>query len=133
MLPERQNFGGSRIGATSPLIFTVRHQYEMTKVAFGKIDYPFTKTNLVKVLDEGKSKNEANVSDEMIANWCYEFYLAYNEYDDAQGDLFPAELAKKVALDVSSQWEADVGNTNGRVLTSDQYAMWIDELGVNNA
>ena len=105
----------------------------MIKVAFGKIDCPFTKTNLVKVLDEGKSKNEANVSDEMIANWCYEFYLAYNEYADEQGCLFPIELAKKVALDVSGQWEADVENTNGRVLTSDQYAMWIDELRVNNA
>lgn len=103
------------------------------KVSFNKIDLPFTKKNLVAVLKEGHKECEGEISDKMIVDWCYEFFLSYSGYYDEQSDLFPDDLAKSIAIDVSSQWEADLTDSIGRVLSMEQFQEWTKRLKSSNA
>jgi hypothetical protein len=103
------------------------------KVSFNKIDLPFTKENLVAVLEEGRKEREGEISDKMIVDWCYGFYLSYSSYCDERSDLFSDDLAKSIAIDVSSQWEADLTNSIGRVLSMEQFQEWIKSLESSNA
>lgn len=96
----------------------------MLKIAHGKIDLPHSLESLESVLIEGRDGGESRVTDEAIANWCYEFYLGFHprSNEDRHG---------AVALEVSTQWEADLGNGSGRVLSVEQYELWLQALGVN--
>ena len=98
------------------------------KVSLNKIDLPLTKKNLIAVLQEGCREDEGAVSDKMIVDWCYEFYLSYSSYHDESSNLYTDTLAKDVAIEVSSQWEADLTNSSGRVLSMGQFQEWINRL-----
>lgn len=98
------------------------------KLIRGKIDLPFVKEALGLVLIEGRDGGENKLSDEEIAKWCFEFYMAYSpclEDIDCSADRYNC---RSVALSVATQWEADCDQSEGRVLSAEQFGKWVEAL-----
>ena len=101
----------------------------MLKITSGRIDLPFTTRCLVQVLVEGRDGGESKVSDKVISDWCYEFCLACQPALEDSIEGLDIDLYRNVALQVSTQWEVDAANCEGRVLSSNQFQIWLDALG----
>jgi hypothetical protein len=104
----------------------------MLKLSQGKIDLPFSAESLEQVLMEGRDGGESQVNDEAISNWCYEFYLSYRPYHEIAGRALNTSLYRAVSLEVSTQWEADLENSEERVLSSGQFQAWLEKLRDNS-
>lgn len=98
------------------------------KISLNKIDLPLTKRNLLVVLEQGNNKLEGTATDKMIADWCFKFYSSYPNSMDEYSDLYPDELGIEIAIEVATQWEADLENASDRVLSKEQFQEWISRL-----
>ncbi len=103
------------------------------KISLNKIDLPLTKRNLLAVLEQGSNESEGTITDKMIVDWCFNFYNSYSNYEDEHSDLFSDELGSDIAIEVLLQWEADLTNTSGRILSQEQFQEWIERLKQQNA
>ena len=103
------------------------------KISLNKIDLPLTKRNLLAVLEKGNNKLVGTVTDKMIEDWCFKFYSSYSSSMDEHSDLYPDELGMEIAIEVATQWEADLENASDRVLSKEQYQEWISRLKQLNA
>ena len=76
---------------------------------FHKIEIPFTVENLKVFLAEGRNK-DSDYTHQQIADWCFRFYLEFNELRHINYDLYLK--VKDIALDVDTQWDLYLSNEN---------------------